>query len=159
MPRRISVPLRYASLVVLTDKGCRTYDEAGRLQAPWANGLSEDMAIKDIDTTRRVVAELRKKLELNGERASTRSDQGMPAGGSGGLADEPVAEIVQGGEPTLCFCEPNIWELSPDKRDYRNMAFCAFGKGKKSTRGQSPILDPKLSLSTLASHLSRQYPI
>ena len=62
---------RRASLVVLTDKGRRTYDEAGRLQAPWANGLSEDLAIKDIDTTRRVVAELRKKLELNGERAST----------------------------------------------------------------------------------------
>jgi DNA-binding MarR family transcriptional regulator len=56
---------------VLTDKGRRTYDEAGRLQAPWANRLSEDLAIKDIDTTRRVVAELRKKLELNGERAST----------------------------------------------------------------------------------------
>jgi hypothetical protein len=63
---------RRASLVVLTDKGRRTYDEAGRLQAPWANALSEDLAIKDIDTTRRVVAELRKKLvELNGERAST----------------------------------------------------------------------------------------
>ena len=63
---------RRSSLVVLTDKGRRTYDEASRLQAPWANALSEDMAIKDIDTTRRVVAELREKLiELNGERAST----------------------------------------------------------------------------------------
>ena len=62
---------RRASLVVLTDKGRRTYEEAGRLQAPWANGLSEDLAIKDIDTTRRVLAELRKKLEVDGERAST----------------------------------------------------------------------------------------
>jgi DNA-binding MarR family transcriptional regulator len=62
---------RRASLVVLTDKGHRTYDEASRVQAPWANALSEDLAIKDIDTTRRVVAALRKKLELNGERAST----------------------------------------------------------------------------------------
>jgi hypothetical protein len=53
------------------DHGGRIRGEAGRLQAPWANGLSEDLAIKDIDTTRRVVAELRKKLELNGERAST----------------------------------------------------------------------------------------
>jgi DNA-binding MarR family transcriptional regulator len=61
---------RRASLVVLTDKGRRTFDEAMRLQAPWANLLSEDLAIKDIDTTRRVVAELRKKLELNFERAS-----------------------------------------------------------------------------------------
>src|ERR1700760_767603 len=64
-------PHRRASLVVLTDKGRQAYDEAGRLQAPWANRLSEDLAIKDIDTTRRVVAELRKKLELNGEQAST----------------------------------------------------------------------------------------
>src|ERR1700741_3679595 len=63
---------RRASLVVLTDKGRRTYDEASRVQAPWANALSEDLAIKDIETTRRVVAELRKKLvELDGERAST----------------------------------------------------------------------------------------
>jgi DNA-binding MarR family transcriptional regulator len=62
---------RRASLVVLTEKGRRTFDEARRVQAPWANGLSEGLAIKDIDTTRRVVAELRKKLELNGERAST----------------------------------------------------------------------------------------
>ena len=52
---------RRASLVVLTEKGRRTFDEASRVQAPWDNGLSEDLAIKDIDTTRRVVAALRKK--------------------------------------------------------------------------------------------------
>jgi len=62
---------RRASLVVLTEKGRRTFDEASRVQAPWAKELSEGLAIKDIDTTRRVVAALRKKLELNGERAST----------------------------------------------------------------------------------------
>jgi DNA-binding MarR family transcriptional regulator len=56
---------------VLTDKGRRTFDEASRLQAPWANAVSEGLAIKDIDTTRRVVAELRTRLELNGEPAST----------------------------------------------------------------------------------------
>jgi DNA-binding MarR family transcriptional regulator len=61
---------RRASLVVLTDKGRRTFDEAMRAQSPWANLLSEDLAIKDIDTTRRVIVELRKKLELNFERAS-----------------------------------------------------------------------------------------
>ena len=50
----------------------KQYDEAGRLQAPWANGLSEDLAIKDIDTTRGVVAELRNKLvELNDGLALT----------------------------------------------------------------------------------------
>jgi hypothetical protein len=42
-----------------------------RAQAPWADRLSEDLAIEDIDTTRRVVAELRKQLEMNFERAST----------------------------------------------------------------------------------------
>jgi hypothetical protein len=56
---------------VLTDKGRRTFDEASRLQAPWANAVSEGLAIKDIDTTRRVVAERRTRLELNGEPAST----------------------------------------------------------------------------------------
>ena len=62
---------RRAALVVLTEKGRRIYEEASRMQAPWANALSEDLAIKDIDTTRRVVAALRKKLELNDERALT----------------------------------------------------------------------------------------
>jgi hypothetical protein len=32
---------------------------------------SEGLAIKEIDTTRRLVAELRKRPELNGERVST----------------------------------------------------------------------------------------
>ena len=62
---------RRASLVVLTDKGRRTYDEASRLASAVAERPSQDLAIKDIDTTRRVVAELRKNLELNGERAPT----------------------------------------------------------------------------------------
>ena len=62
---------RRASLVVMTDKRCRTFDEAMRVQVPWANLLAEDLAIQDIDTTRRVVAELRMKLELMGDPAST----------------------------------------------------------------------------------------
>jgi hypothetical protein len=52
------------------EEGRRTFDEANDVKAPWANGLSEGLAIKDIDTTRRVVANLRRKLELNGERAT-----------------------------------------------------------------------------------------
>jgi DNA-binding MarR family transcriptional regulator len=59
---------RRASLVVLTDNGRETYDEASRLQAPWANALSDGLAIKDIDTTHRFVSELRKRLELNDEQ-------------------------------------------------------------------------------------------
>jgi DNA-binding MarR family transcriptional regulator len=53
---------RRASLVVLTDKGRRVFDEAMRWQAPWANDLAKDLAIKDIEITRRVVTALRTKL-------------------------------------------------------------------------------------------------
>jgi len=42
------------------EKGRRTYDEASRLQAPSASALSEDLALKDIDTTRRVAASWRR---------------------------------------------------------------------------------------------------
>jgi len=34
-----------------------------RLQAPWANGLSEGLLVKDIQTVHRVTIALRKKLE------------------------------------------------------------------------------------------------
>lgn len=61
---------RRASLVVLTDKGRRTFDDAMRVQAPWVNGLSDGLAMKDIETAQRVVTALRKRLETNGERAS-----------------------------------------------------------------------------------------
>jgi DNA-binding MarR family transcriptional regulator len=53
---------RRASLVVLTDKGRRVFEEAMRWQAPWANDLSNDVAIKDIEIARRVVTALREKL-------------------------------------------------------------------------------------------------
>src|ERR1700760_645235 len=48
--REVNPHHRRASLVVLTDEGRRAYHEAGRLQVPWANGLAEDLAIKDIET-------------------------------------------------------------------------------------------------------------
>ena len=59
---------RRASLVVLSDKGRKTFDQAMRLQAPWANGLSDSLPIKDIETACRVVAALRTKLELDSGR-------------------------------------------------------------------------------------------
>ncbi|RXG92493.1 MarR family winged helix-turn-helix transcriptional regulator [Bradyrhizobium zhanjiangense] len=58
---------RRAQLVVLTDKGRRTFDAAMALQAPWANGLSEGLAVKDLQAVHRVVTTLRKKLESNDE--------------------------------------------------------------------------------------------
>jgi DNA-binding MarR family transcriptional regulator len=54
---------RRAQLVVLTDKGRQAFDAAMRLQAPWVNGLSDGLAVKDIETTRNVMRTLRRKLE------------------------------------------------------------------------------------------------
>lgn len=54
---------RRAQLVVLTDKGRRTFDAAMALQAPWVNDLSEGLSVKDLQAVHRVVAALRKKLE------------------------------------------------------------------------------------------------
>src|SRR6516162_11935816 len=45
---------RRAQLIVLTDKGKETFDAAMRLQAPWANSLSEGLVVKDIQTVHRV---------------------------------------------------------------------------------------------------------
>lgn len=58
---------RRAQLVVLTDKGKRTFGAAMTLQAPWVNGLSEGLAVKDLQTVHRVVTALRNKLESNDE--------------------------------------------------------------------------------------------
>jgi DNA-binding MarR family transcriptional regulator len=58
---------RRAQLVVLTDKGRRTFAAAMALQAPWVNGLSERLSVKDLQTVHRVVTALRNKLESNDE--------------------------------------------------------------------------------------------
>ena len=58
---------RRAQLIVLTEKGRRTFEAAMDLQAPWVNGLADGLSVKDIDTVRRVVTALRGKLEGNGE--------------------------------------------------------------------------------------------
>lgn len=52
-----------AQLVVLTDKGRRAFEAAMNLQAPWVNGLSEGLSVKDIETVHRVITVVRKKLE------------------------------------------------------------------------------------------------
>src|SRR3954447_2937743 len=46
---------RRAQLVVLTEKGRRAFDAAMALQAPWANGVSEGLSVKDLQTVHRVV--------------------------------------------------------------------------------------------------------
>lgn len=52
-----------AQLVVLTDKGKRSFKSAMDLQAPWVNELANGLAVKDLETTHRVILALRKKLE------------------------------------------------------------------------------------------------
>jgi DNA-binding MarR family transcriptional regulator len=61
---------RRAQLVVLTDEGRQTFEDAMRLQAPWINRVSDGFSVKDIQAFHRVIMALRQKLELNepGER-------------------------------------------------------------------------------------------
>ncbi|KJC45085.1 MarR family transcriptional regulator [Bradyrhizobium sp. LTSP885] len=54
---------RRAQLVVLTETGGRALDAAMALQVPWVNGLSEGLAVKDLETVHRVIVALRTKLE------------------------------------------------------------------------------------------------
>ena len=57
---------RRAQLVLLTDRGKQAYEAAMRLQAPWVNELSEGLRVEDIETTRKTMRALRRKLEGNG---------------------------------------------------------------------------------------------
>jgi DNA-binding MarR family transcriptional regulator len=58
---------RRAQLVTLTEKGRRTFEVAMELQAPWVNGISDGLPVKEIETVHRVVVALRKKLEGGNE--------------------------------------------------------------------------------------------
>jgi DNA-binding MarR family transcriptional regulator len=58
---------RRAQLVVLTEKGRRTFDAAMGLQTPWINRLSDGLSVNDIETIHRVMSALRKKLESRDE--------------------------------------------------------------------------------------------
>lgn len=54
---------RRAPLVVLSEKGRHAFNEAMRLQAPWANHLADGLLVKDIETAHRIVTALRQRLE------------------------------------------------------------------------------------------------
>ncbi|MFP3614624.1 MarR family winged helix-turn-helix transcriptional regulator [Paraburkholderia sp. SIMBA_050] len=54
---------RRAQLVVLTDKGQRTYDAAIRLYDPQVNALADAFTFEEIEVASRVMKVLRKKLE------------------------------------------------------------------------------------------------
>ncbi|MGJ5219097.1 MarR family winged helix-turn-helix transcriptional regulator [Bradyrhizobium oligotrophicum] len=53
-----------AQLVVLTPKGRKVYEAAIGLYEPRIKSLTEGLALKDIETARRVMAALRTKLEV-----------------------------------------------------------------------------------------------
>lgn len=52
-----------AQLVVLTDKGKRSFKSAMDLQAPWVNDLANGVTVKDLENFHRVILALRRKLE------------------------------------------------------------------------------------------------
>ncbi|WP_224793836.1 MULTISPECIES: MarR family winged helix-turn-helix transcriptional regulator [Pseudomonas] len=54
---------RRAQLVVLTDAGKDAFTLAMKLQAPWINELAQGLEVADIETTYRVLHQLRSKLE------------------------------------------------------------------------------------------------
>jgi DNA-binding MarR family transcriptional regulator len=58
---------RRAQLVVLTDKGKKAFDAAMRLQARWANELTEGLRVEDIERAQSVIIALRKRLEASGD--------------------------------------------------------------------------------------------
>jgi DNA-binding MarR family transcriptional regulator len=57
---------RRAQLVVLTDKGQKTYDAAISLYDPRANTLADGLSLKEIKMAGRVMKALRKKFEGEG---------------------------------------------------------------------------------------------
>ena len=58
---------RRAQLVVMTDKGRKAFDAAMRLQGPWADRLSQNFPVKDIETAHRVLLGLRQRLDHDEE--------------------------------------------------------------------------------------------
>lgn len=52
-----------AQLVLLTDKGKRSFKSAMDLQTPSVNDLADGVTVRDLETVHRVILTLRKKLE------------------------------------------------------------------------------------------------
>jgi DNA-binding MarR family transcriptional regulator len=61
---------RSAKLVVMTAKGLKAFDAAMRLQTPWVNMLGEGVDAKSIEKARRVLEELRQRLERSAADAA-----------------------------------------------------------------------------------------
>jgi DNA-binding MarR family transcriptional regulator len=61
---------RRAQLVILTDKGRKTFEAAMRLQAPWINGLAKGISVREIEAAGKFVAALQGNLEEGYESAA-----------------------------------------------------------------------------------------
>jgi DNA-binding MarR family transcriptional regulator len=61
---------RSAKLVVMTAKGLKAFDAAMCLQTPWVNMLGEGVDAKSIEKARRVLEELRQRLERSAADAA-----------------------------------------------------------------------------------------
>jgi DNA-binding MarR family transcriptional regulator len=59
-----------ARLVCLTKKGQKLFEAAIALQAPWVNALSDGLSLKDIATTKRVIDQIKSRLEQGSELGS-----------------------------------------------------------------------------------------
>jgi len=58
---------RRAQLVALTAKGLKSYGRAMELQAPWANGITKDLSVTDLEVFWRVLLTMRERLEGAGD--------------------------------------------------------------------------------------------
>ncbi|SDI67158.1 DNA-binding transcriptional regulator, MarR family [Paraburkholderia steynii] len=58
---------RRAALVVLTDKGMQAFEDAMHLQIPWVNNLAEELQVRHVETTHKVITEVLRKLEGDDE--------------------------------------------------------------------------------------------
>jgi DNA-binding MarR family transcriptional regulator len=69
---------RRSQLVNLTQRGLTGYSAADRRQARWVNRLAEGIGRSDLETTVRVLDELVRRLEANGEgNRSAAKQEGM----------------------------------------------------------------------------------
>jgi DNA-binding MarR family transcriptional regulator len=62
---------RRAPLIVMTEKGRKSFAAAMSLQAPWVNRIAEGLTVDDIGVVRRIVAGMRLRLEQTQEADRT----------------------------------------------------------------------------------------
>lgn len=67
---------RRSPLVRMTKRGSATYDSIDAKQTLWINELTRGLPRRDLETARRVLEELSRRLEARGERAATAGAEG-----------------------------------------------------------------------------------